>query len=152
MTQFLDYTEACIQSSSLLLGMWTVEKLGVVVGGGWWVVVLKGTLVFCFGPNLKLRFWPRPKLNNIFNQAGKHDLSLLLIWSVGFMANIVIDTRFYCLKTIWSKGRIVDMEVWLVRDQGVPLIRLRMNQQLWWYTNWFSAHDMNVRGKTYQEK
>ena len=33
------------------------------MGGGWWVVVLKGTLVFCFGPNLKLRFWPRPKLN-----------------------------------------------------------------------------------------
>ena len=29
------------------------------------VVVLKGTLVFCFGPNLKLRFWPRPKLNNL---------------------------------------------------------------------------------------
>ena len=28
------------------------------------MVVLKGTLVFCFGPNLKLRFWPRPKLNN----------------------------------------------------------------------------------------
>ena len=27
-------------------------------------MVLKGTLVFCFGPNLKLRFWPRPKLNN----------------------------------------------------------------------------------------
>ena len=53
MTQFLDYTEACIQSSSLLLGMWTVEKLGVVVGGGWWVVVLKGTLVFCFGP----KYW-----------------------------------------------------------------------------------------------
>ena len=37
----------------------------------WWVVVvvvvvlvLKVTLVFSFGPNLKLWFWPRPKLNN----------------------------------------------------------------------------------------
>ena len=28
-------------------------------------MVLKGTLVFRFGPNLKLKFWPRPKLNNI---------------------------------------------------------------------------------------
>ena len=27
------------------------------------MVVLKGTLVICFGQNLKLRFWPRPKLN-----------------------------------------------------------------------------------------
>ena len=33
--------------------------------GGWWGVVLKGTLVFIFGPNLELKFWPRPKLNNI---------------------------------------------------------------------------------------
>ena len=58
-------------SPSLLLGLWTALKLGVVVGGGggwwWWVVVvvvLKGPLVFYFGPNLKLRFWPRPKLNS----------------------------------------------------------------------------------------
>ena len=29
------------------------------------VVVLKATLVFSFGPNLKLWFWPRLKLNNI---------------------------------------------------------------------------------------
>ena len=29
------------------------------------VVVLKGTLVFSFGPNLKLKFWAGPKLNNI---------------------------------------------------------------------------------------
>ena len=38
-----------------------------MVGGGWWVVVvvvLKGTLVFIFRPNLWLKFWPRPKLNN----------------------------------------------------------------------------------------
>ena len=34
-----------------------------VFGGGGWV--LKATLVFCFGPSLKLWFWPRPKLNNI---------------------------------------------------------------------------------------
>ena len=26
---------------------------------------MKGTLVFRFGPNLKLKFWPKPKLNNI---------------------------------------------------------------------------------------
>ena len=61
----LDLREACILSPSLLLGLLTALKLGVVVGGGWWVVVLKGTLVFCFGPNLKLRFWPRPKLNKM---------------------------------------------------------------------------------------
>ena len=29
------------------------------------MVVLKGTLVFHFGPNLKLKFWPKPKLNNM---------------------------------------------------------------------------------------
>ena len=35
--QFLDFREACILSSSLLLGLWTAEKLGVVV-----VVVVVG--------------------------------------------------------------------------------------------------------------
>ena len=33
-------------------------------GGGWWC--LKPSLVFCFGPNLKLWFFPRPKLNKIY--------------------------------------------------------------------------------------
>ena len=32
-----------------------VKKFSVVVGGGGWVVVLKATLVFIFGPNLKTR-------------------------------------------------------------------------------------------------
>ena len=27
------------------------------------MVVLKRTFVFRFGPNLKLKFWPKPKLN-----------------------------------------------------------------------------------------
>ena len=30
----------------------------------WWWVVLKGTLVFRSRPNLKLKFWPKHKLNN----------------------------------------------------------------------------------------
>ena len=47
------------------------------------VVVLKGTLVFCFGPILKLRFWPRPKLNNFvhscISQTKINNASIFLI-------------------------------------------------------------------------
>ena len=37
-------------------------------GGWWWELVFKGTLVFCFGPNLKLKFWTKPKLNNFLSR------------------------------------------------------------------------------------
>ena len=34
------------------------------MGGGGGGGVLKGTLVFRFGPNLEVKFLPKPKLNN----------------------------------------------------------------------------------------
>ena len=41
-------------SQDVLLCLELVKKFTVVVGGGWWWV-LKATLVFIFGPNLKTR-------------------------------------------------------------------------------------------------
>ena len=37
---------------------------------------MKGTLVFRFGPNLKLKFWPKAKLNNMLLLVGMVLLAL----------------------------------------------------------------------------